>query len=77
MRAKTSKTDSFKAVDDGGHEHIINEWTISQDVSGHSDDSARWEPVALAFRLDNGNRATLLDDGTIYVHRTGMRLRRM
>ena len=77
MLAKTTKTDSFTAVDDAGQKHTINEWTVLYDTSGHSDDSVRWEPVAQAFRLENGNRVNLLEDGTIYVARTGMRLRRL
>lgn len=77
MRAKTTLTDSFTAVDDGGQTHIVNEWTVLQDVSGESDDSVQWEPVSQAFRLDDGNRVNLLDDRTIYVIRTGRHLRRL
>ena len=77
MRRKFDKTASFTAIDDAGRKHTINEITEYHDASGLGDTSVQWEPVSKAYQLDNGNHVNLLDDGTMLVVRTGMRLRRM
>ena len=75
VQVRTTKTGTFMAVDRFGKRYTVNEWTNFQDASGHGDDAERWEPVPLAFRLDNGDYVQLLDDDTILVLRTGTRLR--
>ena len=77
MHCKVTKTGSFIAVDFDGQQRTVSEWTVFQ-ASGIGDGGeVQWKPHSQIMRLDTGYEVKLLDDGTVQVVLTGMRLRRL